>query len=153
LNVAIGNESGRYASGSSNIFIGGQSGQYVTGSANTIIGSFQSTAGTILDNNIILADGVGNVKAQYSGSAWSLHNEIKLTSNGPIGKVTLNFNSSAQATLSNSLINPTSIILITTIGGSQIITLNGTPSTGSVLLQSNFASTAQTFNYLIINPI
>ena len=67
LNVAIGGESGRYASGSSNIFIGGESGKFITGSANTIIGSYTGTAGDVIQNNIIFADGVGNVRAQYNG--------------------------------------------------------------------------------------
>jgi hypothetical protein len=152
---AAGADAGRFASGSSNIFIGGGSGQYVTGSANTIIGAYTGTAGEVLDSNIILADGNGNARAQYSGSAWSLQGEIKLTDGGPIGVTTLSFDGSAQATLSNSLINSSSVILITCIGGAsgQTIFLAQAPSTGSVLLQSNYASTSQTFNYLIINPI
>jgi hypothetical protein len=154
-NFGFGVDSGRFASGSSNVFIGGQSGQNLTGSFNTIIGSFTGTAGDVLNNNIILADGNGNARAQYSGSAWSLQGEIKLTDGGPIGVTTLSFDNVAQATLSNSLINTASVILITPIGGGgggQIF-LAQAPSTGSVLLQSGQASTAATFNYLIINPI
>jgi uncharacterized coiled-coil protein SlyX len=78
-NFAAGADSGRFSSGSSNIFIGGGAGQSITGSGNVIIGAFTSTAGTVVNNNIVLADGFGNVRAQYDSSDWSFKNSVIIT--------------------------------------------------------------------------
>ena len=152
-NFAAGADAGRFASGSSNIFIGGQSGQYVTGSANTIIGSFQSTAGTILENNIILADGVGNKRAQYSGSAWSFQDEIRFNKGGnkPCDIVSV----ANGATVNNSLVTTNSIILLTTQNG--VISSDEYPAVvsnkqnGSFEIHHNAGSNLNVA-YLIINP-
>jgi hypothetical protein len=152
-NLAIGNDAGIQASGSQNIFIGASSGQYITGSNNTIIGSFTSTAGTVLNDNIILADGSGNVKAQYSSSAWSLHNEIKLNvgSDKPADIVSV---LNGNATVNNSLATTSSIILVTTqqtLGGTQYPAIVDNKTAGSFDIKTNQANTIKVA-YLIINP-
>jgi hypothetical protein len=153
LNVAIGGESGQNASGSSNIFIGGMSGKFITGSANTIIGAFTGTAGTTLDNNIIFADGVGNARAQYSGSGWSFQNDIKFNkgSNKTCDIVTVN----ASLTVSNSLVTANSIILVTCQDrqnqADEYPPVVGNKTTGAFDIFTNVATDMQVA-YLIINP-
>jgi hypothetical protein len=151
--IAIGSESGQNSSGSSNTFIGHRAGKFITGSANTIIGGFESTSGTVLNNNIILADGVGNVRAQYSGSAWSLQGEIKLNkgSNKPADIVTVN----GSATISNSLVTADSIILVTCQDrqnqADEYPPVVGNKTTGAFDIFTNVATNMQVA-YLIINP-
>ncbi len=153
LNVAIGNESGQNASGSSNIFIGGQSGKFITGSANTIIGSYGGSVGTSIDNNIILADGVGNVRAQYSGSAWSFQNDIKFNkgSNKTTDIVTVN----GSATINNSLVTADSIIIVTCQDrqnqADEYPPVVGNKTTGAFDIFTNVSTNMQVA-YLIINP-
>ena len=81
-NVALGINAGNYVtSGSKNIFIGGQaegtSTGMTSGSYNTIIGSGITGLPANLNNNIILADGVGNIRAQHDGTAWNLKTTVK----------------------------------------------------------------------------
>lgn len=68
-NIAIGHRAGvNNTSGSNNVFIGYLAGQGIsTGSNNTIVGS-NIGALSNLSNNIILADGAGNVRLQYDNS-------------------------------------------------------------------------------------
>jgi len=153
--IAIGAETGQNSSGSSNTFIGHRAGKFITGSANTIIGGYESTAGNVLNNNIILADGFGNVKAQYSGSAWSLQGEIKLNvgSNKPADIVTVG--SGGSLTVSNSLVTANSIILVTTQDrenqSDEYPAVVGNKTTGAFDIFTNVADTVQVA-YLIINP-
>jgi hypothetical protein len=152
-NVAIGNDAGIQASGSQNIFIGASAGQNITGSNNTIIGSFTGTAGSPLNDNIILADGAGNARAQYSGSAWSLQDGIKLNkgSNKTTDIVTVN----GSLTVSNSLVTIDSIILVTTQDAENapapypaVVSNKGTGTFG---ISHGYAGNLKVA-YLIINP-
>ena len=62
-----------FLSGSNNTVLGFLSALgIVTGSANTIIGANVTGLPTTLNNNIILADGEGNIRARYSSSIWNL---------------------------------------------------------------------------------
>ena len=154
-NIAIGNDCAIAASGSDNTYIGASAGSQVTGSSNVIIGRYQGSSGTVLNNNIILADGQGNVKAQYSGSAWSLQGEIKLNVGGnndskPAGIGSVNTDGSGDGTFYNSLIIPTSVVMLTSQGSYRISV--GTCSTGSVAINSSLGSSGVGFTYLIINP-
>jgi hypothetical protein len=152
-NIAVGADSGQNASGSTNIFIGNQSGKFITGSSNTIIGGFTSTAGTILNNNIILADGSGNVKAQYSGSAWSLQDGIKLNkgTNKTCDIVSVN----GSVTVTNSLVTTDSIILVTTqngvVGADEYPAVVNAKGTGTFDIAHSYGGTLSVA-YLIINP-
>jgi hypothetical protein len=75
-NIALGYKSGSgVTSGTSNIMIGANTGSYsmTTGSYNTIIGTDITGLPSTLSNNIILADGAGNVRAQHNGTTgWAL---------------------------------------------------------------------------------
>ena len=132
-NVAIGDSAGFNVSGSNNTFIGSNSGYNISGSNNTILGRYQGSAGELLTNNIILANGQGTIKAQYSGSAWSFQDEIKLNkgNNKTTDVVTLTTDSTGSATLSNSLINSSSIILLTQKAPSDRICHDTTFTAGS----------------------
>lgn len=63
--------------GSRNTFIGLGSTTVSTGNANTIIGGFNSWSGpSSLSNNVILADGDGNIRFQWDGSNIKLNGNI-----------------------------------------------------------------------------
>jgi hypothetical protein len=151
--VAIGDSAGFNTIGSQNTFIGQYSGYNISGSNNTVIGSYQGTAGTLLTNNIILADGQGNVKAQYSGSAWAFQDGINLNrgSNKTSDIVSVN----TTATVTNSLVTANSIILVTTqeLDGSGNVypaVVYG-KTAGSFTIKHNFGGSLNVA-YLIINP-
>lgn len=66
-----------FLTGSANTVIGFRSGEgIVTGSNNTIIGANVIGLPSILNNNIILADGQGNIRARYSSSIWTLSGSV-----------------------------------------------------------------------------
>jgi len=67
-NTAVGQQAGTAnTTGSNNTYIGNGSGLSITtGSNNTIIGNFAGTSA--LANNIVLADGAGNVRYQWNGT-------------------------------------------------------------------------------------
>jgi len=74
-NTAVGTNSGKgLTGGDKNIFIGSQTSDtgITTGSNNTIIGSNITGLAANLSNNVILADGVGNIRAQHDGTSWNL---------------------------------------------------------------------------------
>ena len=79
-NTAIGQVAGtNNTTGSNNTYIGnGSGGGITTGSNNTIIGAFNGTAA--LANNIVLADGAGNVRYQWDGTNNVFGNPISGTS-------------------------------------------------------------------------
>jgi hypothetical protein len=154
-NTAVGNDAGFFASGSQNTYIGASSGNNITGSNNTLIGRYQGSSVIVLNNNIILSDGQGNVKAQYSGSAWSFQDEIRLNkgSDKPSDIVTV---ASGGTTVNNSLVTSNSIILVTTqeLGGTdpQVhAAVVHSKTTGSFIIKHTLADNLQVA-YLIINP-
>ncbi len=155
LNTAIGDSAGFNASGSYNTFIGNYSGYNITGSNNTIIGTYQGVAGQVINNNIVLADGQQNVKAQYSGSAWSFQDNIKFNkgSNKTTDIVTVN----TSLTVSNSLVTTNSIILVTTQDRESSPTTSaafatvGNKGTGTFDIFTNLSGDLKVA-YLIINP-
>jgi uncharacterized coiled-coil protein SlyX len=154
-NTVIGNDAGFFASGSQNTYIGASSGNNITGSNNTILGRYQGSAGETLTNNIILADGSGTAKAQYSGSAWSFQGEIKLNkgSDKPCDIVTVG---SGGTTVNNSLVTSNSIILVTTqqLGGTDPGThpaVVHSKTTGSFVIKHGLGDSLLVA-YLIINP-
>jgi hypothetical protein len=150
--TAIGDSAAQFASGSQNTFIGQYAGYNVTGSNNVIIGSYRGVAGEKIDNNIILSDGQQNIKAQYSGSAWSLQDGIKL--NKGSNKTTDIVSVNSTLTVSNSLVTATSIILVTTQNSTTgpvypaVITSKGA---GTFDIAHNFGGSLDVA-YFIINP-
>jgi hypothetical protein len=79
-NTYIGSFTGSGMSGSNNILIGSNKASnnnigtgITTGSNNTIIGSGLRSLPATLSNNVILADGDGNIRAQHNGTTgWTL---------------------------------------------------------------------------------
>jgi hypothetical protein len=80
-NTAIGSQSGiDITTGSNNLCVGYQSGWGITtGSNNTIIGTITGLSGS-LSNNIILADGAGNIRYQWNGTNNVFTNPLSATS-------------------------------------------------------------------------
>ena len=152
-NTVLGYEAGyNNSTGSANTYLGFSSGKSISGSFNVILGSYQGSGETI-NNNIILADGQGNVKAQYSGSAWSLQDGIKLNkgSNKPCDIVNV---LNGNATVNNSLVTTSSVILLTTqeaIGGAVWPAIVDNKTAGSFDIKTSQTSTILVA-YLIINP-
>ncbi len=72
-NVALGHNSGiNLTTGTRNVFIGNSTaGGITTGSNNTIIGDDVDGLAIDLEDNIILAYGGGNIRAQYNGTTWA----------------------------------------------------------------------------------
>jgi hypothetical protein len=150
--TAIGDSAAQFASGSQNTFIGQYAGYNVTGSNNVIIGSYRGVAGEKISNNIILSDGQQNIRAQYSGSAWSFQDNIKL--NKGTNKTTDIVSVNGSATVNNSLVTAASIILVTTQNSGTgpvypAVVLN--KGTGTFDIAHNFGS-ALDVAYMIINP-
>ena len=79
-NTAIGGSAlANITTGSSNIGLGNSSGGSITtGSNNTIIGNYAGTAA--MSNNIVLADGAGNIRYQWDGTNNVFGNPISGTS-------------------------------------------------------------------------
>jgi hypothetical protein len=89
-NTIIGTYAGNGITGSKNIIIGSNNSTSIadgtgitTGSNNTIIGSGIRGLAATLSNNIILADGVGTIRAQHDGTnGWTLGTISSGTWNG-----------------------------------------------------------------------
>lgn len=84
LNLAIGYQAGNsILTGSGyNIVLGNSSTTGITtGAYNTIIGSQITGLSTSLSNNIILADGQGNIKYQWDGTSNNFNGYAKITAN------------------------------------------------------------------------
>ena len=79
-NTAVGQQAGESnTTGSNNTYIGRGSGYGIeTGSNNTIIGAYTGTAA--LANNIVLADGAGNVRYRYDGTNNNLYGNVNFSS-------------------------------------------------------------------------
>jgi uncharacterized coiled-coil protein SlyX len=164
LNTAIGNDAGfRNVSGSRNVYIGPNAGNDHYGDGTIIIGGY-SGGGQILNNNIILSDGNGNVELQYSGSTWttennfvvsgslSAANDIKMGrgTDKPTNKVTVG---SGGLIVSNSLVTADSYIFATndtTVGNYSPVVSNIT--NGSFSLSNGGYGGNISVMYMIVNP-
>jgi len=141
-NIAIGAFAGGFiTTGSSNISIGTNSGSFITtGSNNTIIGSYNGTS--TMSNNIVLADGAGNVRYRYDGTNNNLYGNVNFSST--IGNGTYTYTlPSATGTL--ALTSNLSAYLPLT-GGTLTGALSGTSATfsSSLGVNSTIRSTGQT---------
>jgi len=83
-NIAVGNYAlPSITTGTTNIAIGTNAGTSITtGSKNTIVGSFGGAATT--SNNVVLADGDGNVRFQWDGTNVLLNGNTAITKSGTI---------------------------------------------------------------------
>jgi hypothetical protein len=79
-NVALGDRAGLdITTGNTNTILGANTGRGITtGTSNTIVGSQVTGLSSGLSNNIILADGDGNIRARYSGS-WTMSGIVNTT--------------------------------------------------------------------------
>jgi hypothetical protein len=139
LNIAIGDNTAKYiTTGVGNIAIGAGSGldNLTTGSYNTILGgSLGSSIGNV-SNNIILADGQGNIRFQWDGTNVKLNGNNAITQSGTI---TTNYlpKFTGTSTIGNSAIfeNGTNVGINTASPSSYTnlttLTINGT--NGSVI--------------------
>ena len=124
-NTAVGQQAGETnTTGSNNTYIGKGSGYNITtGSNNTIIGAFNGTAA--LANNIVLADGAGNVRYRYDGTNNNLYGNVNFSST--IGNGTYTYTLPA-ATGTLALTSNLSAYLPLT-GGTLTGALSGTSAT------------------------
>ena len=145
-NTAVGQQAGtNNTTGSNNTYIGfGSGGGITTGSNNTIIGQFTGTAAMV--NNIVLADGAGNVRYRYDGTNNNLYGNVNFSST--IGNGTFTYTlPSATGTL--ALTSNLSAYLPLT-GGTLTGALSGTSATFS----GNFGvGTASPSVYTNLNTI
>jgi hypothetical protein len=146
-NTGIGIASlGSNTTGSDNIAIGKASGFAITtGSNNTIIGNYAGTAA--MNNNIVLADGAGNIRYQWNGTNNVFGNPISGTSasfasSGGSDTFAINHSSGSGIALNITkggngeglYINKTSGSgnALTVIGSTSLGALSGTSATFSV---------------------
>jgi hypothetical protein len=87
-NTFLGNDAGNNVStGQSNIMIGRRSGLGITtGNYNTVIGAVSGLAGTT-SNNIILADGQGNIKYRWDATQNNIYGNLAVTGSVQISQV------------------------------------------------------------------
>ena len=106
-NIGIGDSSGiGVTSGEKNIFIGSQTTGtgMTTGNHNTIIGSGITGLPATLSNNIILADGQGNIRAQYD-NGWNF-GDVNLPKQGTIVTAEFAQNLDLKTLSSPTLVTP-----------------------------------------------
>ena len=108
-NTAVGQQAGTAnTTGSNNTYIGYASGfNITTGSNNTIIGAYYGTAA--MANNIVLADGAGNVRYQWDGTNNVFGNPLSGTSATFSGQVAIGVTPSAWDTITNIQIKNASL--------------------------------------------
>ena len=130
-NIAIGygalnlNTTGAY-----NTTVGYIAGSAITtGSYNTIVGRYIGTA--TMSNNIVLADGAGNVKYQWDGSSNNFDGNLK---------------SSGALWVNTSAGSPNSMIILAQVAGTQPPTL-GNSSIGVNTTDFRFTATTTSTNF------
>jgi len=162
-NTFIGNASGLNTIGRFNTFVGDQSGKTVTtGEGNTFIGSFNTsvlnyliTSGsnnTILgrvnvienvSNNVILADGAGNIKYRWDATQNNIYGNLAVT--GSVTSTT-GFTGSLFGTASWAQNAATSSYILNAISASYA-------ATASIATSASFASTASYWSGSILNAV
>ena len=139
-NTAVGQQAGTgNTTGSNNTYIGSASGSNITtGSNNTIIGAY---AGTFtMANNIVLADGAGNVRYRFDGTNNIFANNVNFSST--IGNGTYTYTlPSASGTLALTSDIPSLTGYVPYTGATTNVTLGAFNLTAdNVTLSSNLAS-------------
>jgi len=119
-----------HTTGTYNTAIGyGAGGSITTGSNNTIVGYYVGTA--TMSNNIVLADGAGNVKYQWDGSSNNFDGILK---------------SSGALWVNTSAGSPNSMIILAQVAGTQPPTL-GNSSIGVNTTDFRFTATTTSTNF------
>ena len=134
-NTVVGNNSNVFTSnGSYNTLIGqGLEIGDITGSNNTVLGARVSLL-TNISNNIILADGQGNIRARYSGS-WSLSGPV--SASGFTGSL---FGTASQATNALTASSADNFLVRGTLTAQTIVAQTITSSTDFVTGSTRFGS-------------
>ena len=119
-----------HTTGTYNTAIGyGAGGSITTGSNNTIVGYYAGTA--TMSNNIVLADGAGNVKYQWDGTSNNFDGILK---------------SSGALWVNTSAGSPNSMIILAQVAGTQPPTL-GNSSIGVNTTDFRFTATTTSTNF------
>jgi hypothetical protein len=140
-NTLLGTRAGRDISGSFNTFIGADSqalvGYFLTGSNNTIVGARVNVGvgNKKLENNIILADGEGNIRARYSGS-WTL-----------VGTVTANVTNAISSSFAGHATTASFALTASSLLGS--ITSASYALSSSYAMSASIATSAVTASYAV----
>jgi hypothetical protein len=160
MNTAIGKSAGQsITTGTYNTIIGANNSPGITtGSYNTIIGSFIFGLSSTLNNNIILADGAGNIKYRWDGSNNNLYGNVNF--NSTIGNGTYTYTlPSATGTLALTSDLSAYVTLATTQTISGAKTFSAIPvidngSAGMGLRFKMYASSSFGLNgYMDIAPV
>ena len=142
-NTGIGYNALLLTTGGNNIAIGFESGKSITtGTNNTIIGNFAGTSA--MANNIVLADGAGNVRYQWNGTNNVFGNPISGTSavfSGSVNGAT--FYSATGIFLSTSGQSSSGGGYATINGGNNYLDFR--PANGGIFIFQFPYSTARTF--------
>ncbi len=138
-NIAIGYIALENNGGQGNIAIGDTAGNLIsTGSYNTIIGKYTGT--TTLSNNIVLADGEGNIKYRWDGTNNNLYGNVNVTGS-IIPGATNTFDLGSATNFWRDLYISTGSIKFVGAGGSVVGTLtntgNGLNLDGGVITNGN----------------
>jgi len=131
INTALGSYAlSNNISGTVNTAIGYAAGSYITtGSKNTIIGSYVGTP--TMSNNIVLADGDGNIRYQWDGTSNNFDGILK---------------SSGALWVNTSAGSPNSMIILAQVAGTQPPTL-GNSSIGVNTTDFRFTATTTSTNF------
>jgi hypothetical protein len=153
-NTGIGDGAGfTNISGSNNTYIGPSAGNNLYGDNNLLLGGYQGV-GEIVNNNIILSTGGGNIKAQYNETAWLMKAPVNFTtgSNQQAGTAVLDGGNPGTVTVSNSLVTANSIIMLTkqTLTNSHMVAVSS-KGAGTFTITSNGNGDADTVGWFIIN--
>jgi hypothetical protein len=147
-NIAIGHSALEWhTTGQGNTVIGDTAGNLITtGSYNTIIGKY--TGEESLSNNIVLADGQGNIKYRWDGTNNNIYGNVNVSGSitGQILSTNGIVSGSSQITYADISSIPAGIV-----SGSSQVTLSSTTGYDSVLNQAVLTTSSPTFTGLTIN--
>jgi hypothetical protein len=152
-NTALGSQAlANITTGSQNIAIGYNSGAGITtGSQNTIIGIVTGLSST-LSNNIILADGAGNIRYQWDGTNNVFGNPISGTtgafsSSGGSGTFTIDHSSGSGVALTITKGgNGEGLVINKTSGSGNALSVTGSTSLGALSGTTGIFSSSVSIN-------
>jgi hypothetical protein len=129
INIAIGDNTAKYiTTGSYNTVIGPGSGLngLTTGSYNTIIGGLIASFGDV-SNNIVLADGQGNIKYKWDGTNNNFYGNTVFSGNITASTIVKSGGTSSQFLKADGSVDSTTYLALA--GGTLTGPLNGTSAT------------------------
>jgi hypothetical protein len=142
-NTTLGYNSGQSLQlGKWNVFLGSETNYIVTGSYNTIIGSQITALPSTLNNNIVLADGQGNIKYRWDGAQNTISGDLVATQNlyvqGTASINNIQYISQSSLNIGTNLITVNTATPTTRFGGLAVYDSGstGTGRTGSMLWDS-----------------